>query len=62
MILVCCVLLSLSAKAQQTFSPFPKAGDKYWQKQVLVAMRNDYIRSIRRSLGMPSLLKLLPSS
>lgn len=44
MILVCCVLLSLSAKAQQTFSLFPKAGDKYWQKQVLVAMRNDYIR------------------
>jgi hypothetical protein len=24
--------------------PFPKAGDKYWQKQVPVAMRNDYIR------------------
>ena len=44
MILVCCVLLSLSAKAQQTFSPFPKAGDKYWQKQVPVAMRNDYIQ------------------
>ena len=44
MILVCCVLLSLSAKAQQTFSLFPKAGDKYWQKQVPVAMRNDYIR------------------
>ena len=44
MILVCCVLLSLSAKAQQTFSLFPKAGDKYWQKLVPVAMRNDYIR------------------
>ena len=24
--------------------PFPKAGDKYWQKQVPVAMRNDYIK------------------
>ena len=24
--------------------PFPKAGDKYWQKQVPVAMRNDYIQ------------------
>ena len=24
--------------------PFPKAGDKYWQKQVSVAMRNDYIQ------------------
>lgn len=24
--------------------PFPKAGDKYWQKQVPVAMRNNYIR------------------
>ena len=24
--------------------PFPKAGEKYWQKQVPVAMRNDYIQ------------------
>ena len=32
--MVCCVLLSFSAKAQQAFSPFPKAKDKYWQKQV----------------------------
>lgn len=31
-------------KAQAFFVPFPKAGDKYWQKQVPVAMRNDYIR------------------
>ena len=44
MIMVCCVLLSFSAKAQQAFSPFPKAKDKYWQKQVPLAMRNDYIR------------------
>lgn len=42
--MVCCVLLSFSAKAQQAFSPFPKAKDKYWQKQVPLAMRNDYIR------------------
>ena len=26
------------------FVPFPKAGEKYWQKQVPVAMRNDYIQ------------------
>ena len=44
LILVCCVLFSLSIKAQQTFLPFPKAKDKYWQKQVPLAMRNDYIR------------------
>ena len=31
-------------KAQVFFVPFPKAGDKYWQKQVPVAMRNDYIQ------------------
>ena len=31
-------------KAQAFFVPFPKAGDKYWQKQVPVAMRNDYIQ------------------
>jgi len=38
-------LLSASwMSAQVTFLPFPKAGDKYWQKQVPVAMRNDYIR------------------
>ena len=41
---VCCVLLSLSIKAQQTFLPFPKASDQYWRKQVPVAMRSDYIR------------------
>ena len=38
------VLSSLLMKAQAFFMPFPKAGDKYWQKQVPVAMRNDYIR------------------
>lgn len=26
------------------FAPFPKAGDKYWRKQVPEAMRKDYIR------------------
>ena len=38
------VLSSMLMKAQAFFMPFPKAGDKYWQKQVPVAMRNDYIR------------------
>ncbi len=38
------VLSSMLMKAQVFFVPFPKAGDKYWQKQVPVAMRNDYIQ------------------
>ena len=38
------VLSSMLMKAQAFFVPFPKAGDKYWQKQVPVVMRNDYIR------------------
>lgn len=39
------VLSSMLMKAQAFFFvPFPKAGDKYWQKQVPVAMRNDYIQ------------------
>ena len=38
------VLSSMLMKAQAFFVPFPKAGDKYWQKQVSVAMRNDYIQ------------------
>lgn len=38
------VLSSMLMKAQAFFVPFPKAGDKYWQKQVPVAMRNDYIQ------------------
>ena len=37
------VLSSIVVKAQAFFMPFPKAGDKYWQKQVPVAMRKDYI-------------------
>ena len=37
------VLSFMLMKAQAFFVPFPKAGDKYWQKQVPVAMRNDYI-------------------
>ena len=38
------VLSSMLMKAQVFFVPFPKAGEKYWQKQVPVAMRNDYIQ------------------
>ena len=38
------VLSSMLMKTQAFFVPFPKAGDKYWRKQVPVAMRNDYIR------------------
>lgn len=38
------VLSSMLMKAQAFFVPFPKAGDKYWRKQVPVAMRNDYIQ------------------
>lgn len=57
MILVCCVLLSLSAKAQQTFSPFPKAGDKYWQKQVLVSDSRHLWVPISWENGAPVLKK-----
>ena len=32
------VLSSIVVKAQAFFMPFPKAGDKYWQKQVPGAM------------------------
>ena len=41
------VLSSMLMKAQAFFVPFPKAGDKYWQKQVPVAMRP-------RMTGQPS--------
>jgi len=53
MLLVCCVLLPFMAKAQQTFSPFPKASDKYWRKEVPVQMRNDYIRLGNLYVGKP---------
>ena len=38
------VLSSMVMSAQAFFAPFPKASDKYWQKQVPLVMRNDYIR------------------
>ena len=38
------VFSSLLMSAQAFFAPFPKASDKYWQKQVPLVMRNDYIR------------------
>ena len=41
---VCLLFVSCSMQAQTEFTPFPKAKDKYWQKQVPLAMRNDYIR------------------
>lgn len=56
LILLFCLSLSVfSVEARQgiaskqetdglSFLPFPKAGDKYWRKQIPVAMRNDYIR------------------
>ena len=44
-ILICgLVLSSLLMSAQTFFAPFQKASDKYWQKQVPLVMRNDYIR------------------
>ena len=63
--MVCCVLLSFSAKAQQAFSPFPKAKDKYWQKQVLwrcATTISGWVISIGTSLGMPFLTRCLPST
>ncbi len=35
------------------FAPFPKGGDKYWRRQVPVAMRNDYIRLGNQQMGQP---------
>ena len=35
------------------FAPFPKAGDKYWRKQVPEAMRKDYIRLGDSCVNMP---------
>ena len=47
------VLSSLVMKAQAFFAPFPKASDKYWRKDVPVAMRNDYIRLGNQYLNKP---------
>lgn len=53
-ILSACLLLAVvSSKAQQAFAPFPKASDKYWRKQVPLAMRNDYIRLGNQYMGKP---------
>ena len=35
------------------WAPFPKAGDKYWRKQVPEAMRKDYIRLGDSCVNMP---------
>lgn len=51
-LMMLCLLLSILpvwARRKTTtvlacFAPFPKAGDKYWRKQVPEAMRKDYIR------------------
>lgn len=37
------VLSSMLMKAQAFFVPFPKAGDKYWQKQVSVVQKTGRI-------------------
>lgn len=64
-VLMFCVLLSMlpvvarqkmaSVQADDTvsFVPFPKAGDKYWRKQIPLAMRNDYIRLGNLYVGKP---------
>ena len=44
LVLVCLLLSAMAMRADETFAPFPKAKDKYWLKQVPLAMRNDYIR------------------
>ncbi len=44
-------LLWTVAKAQVSFAPFPKGGDKFWRKQVPAAMRNDYIRLGNQYVG-----------
>ena len=44
---------AISTETQQAFAPFPKASDKYWRKQVPLAMRNDYIRLGNQYMGKP---------
>ncbi len=48
LILLFVAAFALSAQAtvkeQGAFAPFPKAGDKFWRKQVPAAMRRDYVR------------------
>ena len=41
---VCMLFFFLAAKAQDAFTPFPKASDEFWRKQIPKEMRNDYIR------------------
>lgn len=56
-----CLLLSIlpvwarrkTTTVQACFAPFPKAGDKYWRKQVPEAMRKDYIRLGDSCVNMP---------
>lgn len=41
------------AAAQSVFSPFPKAADDYWRRQVPDAMRRDYISLGNACVGKP---------
>ena len=47
------VLSSMMMKAQAFFAPFPKAGDKYWRKEVPAKMREDYVHLGNSFLGKP---------
>ena len=54
MLLMLCLLLATKmAATAASFAPFPKAGDKYWRKQVPQAMQEDYIRLGESYLGKP---------
>lgn len=60
-LMMLCLLLSIlpvwarrkTTTVQACFAPFPKAGDKYWRKQVPEAMRKDYIRLGDSCVNMP---------
>lgn len=53
LMVVCLLLFVMTVKAQQEFTPFPKASDKYWRQQVPLSMRNDYIRLGNLYVGKP---------
>ena len=60
-LMMLCLLLSIlpvwarrkTTTVQACFAPFPKAGDRYWRKQVPEAMRKDYIRLGDSCVNMP---------
>lgn len=45
------VLSFMMLRAQAFFMPFPKAGDKYWRKEIPAEMRKDYVLMGEKYIG-----------